>query len=167
MGAQGSKRERYREPASLGRGGSGGGGFTAVVTGANTGLGKETAARLAASGATVVFACRSEQRARKAMEDVLARGGGVAADRVEFMPLDLASFKVRIHALHARVLLLEAGCCRSERRSKYASSPLSRVLSALIALSPAKSTSMCMGIYKRVKVACAYTLSASSRWAAS
>ena len=73
-----------------------GGGFTAVVTGANTGLGKETAARLAASGARVVFACRSEQRAREAMDNVLARGGGAAACRVEFMPLDLASFKVHI-----------------------------------------------------------------------
>lgn len=99
MGAQGSRRARYREPAALeGRagGGGGGGGFTAVVTGANTGLGKETAARLAASGARVVFACRSEQRAREAMDDVLARGGGAAACRVEFMPLDLASFKVHI-----------------------------------------------------------------------
>ena len=97
MGAQGSRRARYREPAALeGRAGGGGGGFTAVVTGANTGLGKETAARLAASGARVVFACRSEQRAREAMDNVLARGGGAAACRVEFMPLDLASFKVHI-----------------------------------------------------------------------
>jgi NAD(P)-dependent dehydrogenase (short-subunit alcohol dehydrogenase family) len=42
------------------------------ITGANTGIGKETARLLLTSGATVIMACRSEQRAREAMEDILA-----------------------------------------------------------------------------------------------
>ena len=42
-------------------------GKVAVVTGANTGIGFRTATNLAKCGATVVFACRSESRARAAM----------------------------------------------------------------------------------------------------
>ncbi|HEY9557703.1 MAG TPA: SDR family NAD(P)-dependent oxidoreductase, partial [Acidimicrobiales bacterium] len=40
------------------------GGRTAVVTGANSGLGLESARALAASGARVLLACRDEERAR-------------------------------------------------------------------------------------------------------
>lgn len=43
-----------------------------LITGANTGIGKETARLLLMSGATVIMACRSEQRAREAMEDILS-----------------------------------------------------------------------------------------------
>lgn len=39
-------------------------GKVAVVTGANTGIGREVATRLAEGGATVVLACRSEARAQ-------------------------------------------------------------------------------------------------------
>lgn len=59
-------------------------GRVAVVTGANTGIGKETARELLARGAHVVFACRSEDKARAAMRDC---GGG---ERAEFLALDLA-----------------------------------------------------------------------------
>jgi hypothetical protein len=45
-------------------------GKTALVTGANSGLGLETVKRLAAKGATVVMACRSEERATRAMDEV-------------------------------------------------------------------------------------------------
>ena len=45
-------------------------GKIAVVTGANTGIGFRTATNLAKCGATVVFACRSESRARVAMTAV-------------------------------------------------------------------------------------------------
>ena len=37
-------------------------GKTVVITGANTGIGKETAIDLARRGATVVMACRSAER---------------------------------------------------------------------------------------------------------
>ena len=42
-------------------------GKVVVVTGCNSGVGLETAAQLLALGATVIFACRSESRARPAM----------------------------------------------------------------------------------------------------
>ena len=60
--------------------------FTSVVTGANTGLGRATARALAARGDRVVFACRSEAKAREAMEDVRASTGN---DELEFLALDL------------------------------------------------------------------------------
>jgi NAD(P)-dependent dehydrogenase (short-subunit alcohol dehydrogenase family) len=59
-------------------------GRTAVVTGANTGIGFETARLLAARGATVVLACRSLDRARRAAERL--EGG-----RTALLHLDLAS----------------------------------------------------------------------------
>lgn len=61
--------------------------FTSVVTGANTGLGKETARALAARGDRVIFACRSEEKGREAMDDVAATTG---SDQLEFLALDLA-----------------------------------------------------------------------------
>ena len=45
-------------------------GRTAVVTGANSGLGKETARELARKGARVVMACRSQRRAQEAADDI-------------------------------------------------------------------------------------------------
>jgi len=42
-----------------------------LITGSNTGIGKETARQLLAAGATVIMACRSESRAKQAMEDIL------------------------------------------------------------------------------------------------
>jgi NAD(P)-dependent dehydrogenase (short-subunit alcohol dehydrogenase family) len=51
-------------------------GKVVIVTGANTGIGKETARQLLAAGATVVMACRSESRAKEAMKDILAKVEG-------------------------------------------------------------------------------------------
>eukprot|EP00928_Gymnodinium_smaydae_P014045 TRINITY_DN15094_c0_g1_i1.p1 TRINITY_DN15094_c0_g1~~TRINITY_DN15094_c0_g1_i1.p1 ORF type:complete len:294 (+),score=53.77 TRINITY_DN15094_c0_g1_i1:61-882(+) len=62
----------------------------AVVTGANTGIGLHTAGMLASRGYRVVMACRSEERARRAIEGLrLEHGDGIQA---EFLELDLSSF---------------------------------------------------------------------------
>lgn len=63
-------------------------GKTAIVTGANSGLGLHTTIGLAAAGATVVMACRDPGRAAKALDTVRQQ---VAAAQVDLMPLDLAS----------------------------------------------------------------------------
>ncbi len=48
-------------------------GKVVFITGANTGIGKETARQLLVAGATVIMACRSESRAREAMKDILSK----------------------------------------------------------------------------------------------
>jgi NAD(P)-dependent dehydrogenase (short-subunit alcohol dehydrogenase family) len=63
-------------------------GRTAVVTGANGGLGLETARALAAAGSNVVMAARNQERATKAMERIR---GSVPEARLTLVPLDLGS----------------------------------------------------------------------------
>ena len=62
-------------------------GRTAVVTGANSGLGLESAQALAAAGARVLLACRDEERARKALATVAGEATGAEP---EIVRLDLA-----------------------------------------------------------------------------
>nr|WP_156959663.1 oxidoreductase [Nocardia sp. BMG51109] len=63
-------------------------GRVAVVTGANTGLGYETARALAARGAAVVLACRSTGKAESAARRIAAAVPGAV---VETVRLDLSS----------------------------------------------------------------------------
>lgn len=61
-------------------------GKLAVVTGANTGIGKETAKALADLGAHVVMACRSPERGQAALDELMA----VPGRTLSLMLLDLA-----------------------------------------------------------------------------
>jgi retinol dehydrogenase 12 len=63
-------------------------GRTVMVTGANAGIGKEAALALARQGAHVVMVCRSEERGRAALTEVLAAGGSA-----ELLAIDLASLR--------------------------------------------------------------------------
>ncbi|XP_050983346.1 dehydrogenase/reductase SDR family member 13-like isoform X4 [Labeo rohita] len=65
-------------------------GKTVIVTGANTGIGKATAAQLAIRGARVILACRSKQRGEEAAREIRMETGN---DAVFFMQLDLSSQK--------------------------------------------------------------------------
>ena len=66
------------------------GGRVALVTGANSGIGLETARELARKGAHVVLACRSEARAQEALDDIAA---DVVSAKIDFMPLDLSDLE--------------------------------------------------------------------------
>ncbi len=63
-------------------------GKTVLITGGNSGIGKETAVALAGAGATAVVTSRDPARGERAAADIRQRSG---AD-VTVMPLDLASF---------------------------------------------------------------------------
>ncbi len=60
-----------------------------LVTGANTGIGKETVRGLAKSGARVTLAGRSEEKTRAAMADI---ANAVPGAELSFIQLDLADF---------------------------------------------------------------------------
>ncbi|MFJ2912148.1 oxidoreductase [Streptomyces sp. NPDC087228] len=65
-------------------------GRTAVVTGANSGIGLITARELARRGARVLLACRDETRGKEAASRIRA---AVTGADVEFVPLDLADLE--------------------------------------------------------------------------
>ncbi|XP_068595725.1 retinol dehydrogenase 11 [Brachionichthys hirsutus] len=65
-------------------------GKTVLITGGNTGIGKETAVDLARRGARVILACRDMDRANKAAEEVRTRSGN---DTVIVRKLDLGSLQ--------------------------------------------------------------------------
>jgi NAD(P)-dependent dehydrogenase (short-subunit alcohol dehydrogenase family) len=62
-------------------------GRVALVTGANSGIGRVTARELAALGAHVFIACRSADRAQPVVDEIRALSGEA---KVEALPLDLA-----------------------------------------------------------------------------
>jgi NAD(P)-dependent dehydrogenase (short-subunit alcohol dehydrogenase family) len=81
-----------------------------LVTGANNGIGKETAQQLASMGATVVMLCRSEGRAKSAMKDILQESktknkseNPIENEQLVFVPLDLGEFA----SIHKAVDLLQ------------------------------------------------------------
>jgi NAD(P)-dependent dehydrogenase (short-subunit alcohol dehydrogenase family) len=94
---------------------------TAVVTGANSGLGFETTRALAAAGATVVMACRSRDRAERARDDVAASVPGADLELVELDLADLDSVAAAAETVRERhdeldLLVNNAGLMAIPRR---------------------------------------------------
>lgn len=65
-------------------------GKVAIVTGANTGIGRVTAVELARKGAQVILACRSLDRTQEALQEIQSQ---CPNGKGEFMQLDLTSLK--------------------------------------------------------------------------
>ena len=91
-------------------------GKTIVITGANTGLGLESAKRLAAGGAKVVLMARSQEKADGAAAEV-RKETGVPADRIVGVTLDLASLESirtvpkRLESALGASAPIEYACC--------------------------------------------------------
>ncbi|XP_022335260.1 retinol dehydrogenase 13-like [Crassostrea virginica] len=65
-------------------------GKTVIITGANTGIGKETAIDLASRGARVILACRNVMRAERAATDIMKKSN---TQNVAVKIVDLASLE--------------------------------------------------------------------------
>ncbi|XP_050046134.1 retinol dehydrogenase 11-like isoform X1 [Dermacentor andersoni] len=97
-------------------------GKTVIITGANTGIGKETARELARRNARVILACRNPVKAKEAADDIHASTGR----SVVLMQLDLCSLNsVRQFARHVLateprldVLILNAGMMSPPNREE-------------------------------------------------
>ena len=71
-------------------------GKTVLITGANSGIGKETCHQLAAMGATVYLACRSTSRAQEAVNDILKQQQHhkrIEASQLKIVAMDLADLQ--------------------------------------------------------------------------
>ena len=62
---------------------------TVVITGANSGLGFETAKVLASKGAHIIMACRSFERANKAKQNIISE---YPNSRIDILEYDQSSF---------------------------------------------------------------------------
>lgn len=80
-------------------------GKTVVITGANTGIGYETARELALRGASLVLGCRSEERARRAVEQLASE---TCSEDISWLPLDTSS-PDSVRAFVERLLELTRG----------------------------------------------------------
>ena len=96
-----------------------------VITGANSGLGKEVATYVASKGAKLYMLCRSVERAQTAKTDIIAAAGMKDDDRVTILPVDvseLASVRKVAQELQSReksihCLVCNAGVLLNEQQN--------------------------------------------------
>ncbi|KAL7537958.1 hypothetical protein ACHAXR_008170 [Thalassiosira sp. AJA248-18] len=98
-------------------------GKVVIVTGANTGIGYQSALKLANAGAHTIVAARSEKKGLEAVKKIKQelKSAGSEANNVQYLPLDLASFNSieqfadQFHALETdlHLLVLNAGVMKS------------------------------------------------------
>src|SRR5947207_9136579 len=86
---------------------------TAVVTGANGGLGLETSRALARAGAHVVMAARNQEKAAMAEDDILCDAPGAS---LEVVALDLGS-QDSVRAAAERILAMHPAIDILDRKS--------------------------------------------------
>ncbi|HVC69053.1 MAG TPA: SDR family oxidoreductase [Acidimicrobiales bacterium] len=96
-------------------------GKTVVITGGNSGIGKETAVALARAGARTLITARDRARGEAAMADIKARSGSELVELVVFDLGDLGSVRagaadILARCLHLDVLVNNAGIILSDRR---------------------------------------------------
>ena len=89
-------------------------GKTALITGANSGLGLHSAVALAGRGARVLMACRDPRRAAAALEQVASAASGPPPETVSLDLADLASVQSGAQAIAERapvidLMMLNAG----------------------------------------------------------
>lgn len=97
-------------------------GRIALITGANSGLGLETARALKRCGATVVLACRSPRKAERAKQELLQERDGGAVDLVDLDLADLTSVQQAVATVGERygcldLLINNAGVMAPPRRT--------------------------------------------------
>ena len=78
-------------------------GKTAIITGANTGIGLETAIDFAKRNARVILACRNKEKGEAAVVQVKKRSGN---ENVVFVQLDLSSLEL-VRSFSSKVLASE------------------------------------------------------------
>ena len=82
-------------------------GKTALITGANSGIGYQAALELARHGAHVLLGCRNEAKGRAALERLLREAPGASAEVVQLDMASLASIRAFAAAFLGRGIALD------------------------------------------------------------
>ena len=93
-----------------------------LITGANTGIGKETTKQLATLGATVIMACRSTKRAQDAIDDILQQSNDtLKKEQFIVLQLDLGNFesiRTAVKVLDTPEYISKLPKCKQQQNSK-------------------------------------------------